>query len=147
MIAGYPVVDVKVAVLDGSYHDVDSSEIAFKVAANQTLKECLRRGRSYLKEPIMAIEVSTPEANMGDVIGDINRRRGRLEGADPEPGNKMVVRAQVPLSEMFGYVNDLRGFTQGRASFSMTPSHYEEVPRNVAEEIAAKAQGKQPVKA
>jgi elongation factor G len=79
---------------------------------------------------------------MGDVIGDINRRRGQLEGSDPEPGNKMVVRARAPLSEMFGYVNDLRGFTQGRASFTMTPSHYEEVPRNVAEEITAKTQGK-----
>ena len=90
----------------------------------------------------MGIEVSTPEGNMGDVIGDINRRRGQLEGSDPEPGGKMVIQAKVPLSEMFGYVNDLRGFTQGRASFTMTPSHYEEVPRNVAEEIAAKVQGK-----
>ncbi len=147
IIAGYPVVDIRVSVVDGSYHDVDSSEIAFKVAASQTVKEALRRGRSYLKEPIMAIEVVTPEANMGDVIGDINRRRGRLEGTEPEPGGKQVVRAQVPLSEMFGYVNDLRGFTQGRASFVMTPSHYDEVPRNVAEELVAKVQGKQPVKA
>lgn len=146
VIAGYPVVDVKVAVTDGSYHEVDSSEIAFKVAANQTMKEALRKGRSYIKEPIMAIEVTTPEGNMGDVIGDINRRRGQVEGMEPEPGGKQVVRAQCPLSEMFGYVNDLRGFTQGRASFTMTPSHYAEVPRNVAEEIAAKS-GKQPVKA
>ena len=147
VIAGFPVVDIQVAVTDGSYHDVDSSEIAFKVAASQTLKEALRKGRSYLKEPIMAIEVTTPEGNMGDVIGDINRRRGRVEGMEPEPGGKQVVRAQCPLSEMFGYVNDLRGFSQGRASFTMTPSHYEEVPRNVAEEIAAKTSGKQPVKA
>ena len=132
---------------DGSWHPVDSSEIAFKVAANQTMKEALRKGKSFMKEPIMAVEVSTPEANMGDVIGDVNRRRGRMEGMEPEPGGKQVVRAQIPLSEMFGYVNDLRGFTQGRASFSMTPSHYEEVPRNVAEELLAKAQGKQPVKA
>jgi elongation factor G len=95
----------------------------------------------------MAVEVVTPEANMGDVIGDINRRRGRLEGTEPEPGGKQVVRAQIPLSEMFGYVNDLRGFTQGRASFVMTPSHYDEVPRNVAEELVAKVQGKQAVKA
>lgn len=146
VIAGYPVVDVKVSVTDGSYHEVDSSEIAFKVAANQTMKEALRKGRSYIKEPIMAIEVTTPEANMGDVIGDINRRRGHVEGMEPEPGGKQVVRAQCPLSEMFGYVNDLRGFSQGRASFTMTPSHYAEVPRNVAEEIAAKS-GKQPVKA
>jgi elongation factor G len=147
VVAGYPVVDIRVAVTDGSYHEVDSSEIAFKVAANQTMKEALRKGKAYLKEPIMAIEVTTPEANMGDVIGDINRRRGRVEGMEPEPGGKQVVRAQVPLSEMFGYVNDLRGFTQGRASFSMTPSHYEEVPRNVAEELLAKVNGKQPVKA
>ncbi len=146
VIAGYPVVDVRVSVTDGSYHEVDSSEIAFKVAANQTMKEALRKGRSYIKEPIMAIEVTTPEANMGDVIGDINRRRGQVEGMEPEPGGKQVVRAQCPLSEMFGYVNDLRGFSQGRASFTMTPSHYAEVPRNVAEEIAAKS-GKQPVKA
>ncbi len=147
VIAGYPVVDVKVSVTDGSWHPVDSSEIAFKVAANQTMKEALRKGKSFMKEPIMAVEVSTPEANMGDVIGDVNRRRGRMEGMEPEPGGKQVVRAQIPLSEMFGYVNDLRGFTQGRASFSMTPSHYEEVPRNVAEELLAKSQGKQPVKA
>ena len=142
VIAGFPVVDVRVAVTDGSFHAVDSSEIAFKVAASQTMKEALRKGRSFIKEPIMSIEVSTPEANLGDVIGDINKRRGRLEGTEAEPGNKMVVAAQVPLSEMFGYVNDLRGFTQGRASFTMTPSHYEEVPRNVSEEIVAKAQGK-----
>jgi elongation factor G len=147
VVAGYPVVDVKVSVVDGSYHDVDSSEIAFKVAANQTMKEALRKGRSYLKEPIMSIEVSTPEAHLGDVIGDINRRRGRLEGTEPEPGGKQLIHAQVPLSEMFGYVNDLRSFTQGRASFVMTPSHYEEVPRHVAEELLAKAQGKQLAKA
>jgi len=147
VVAGFPVVDIRIYVVDGSFHPVDSSEIAFKVAANQTMKEALRKGRSYLKEPIMSVEVSTPEQNMGDVIGDINRRRGRLEGTEPEPGGKQVVRAQVPLAEMFGYVNDLRGFTQGRASFVMTPSHYEEVPRNVAEELLAKVQGKQPVKA
>lgn len=142
VVAGFPVVDVRVAVTDGSFHPVDSSEIAFKVAANQTMKEVMRKGKAFLKEPIMAIEVSTPENHMGDVIGDLNRRRGQLEGSEKEPGSKMLIRARVPLSEMFGYVNDLRGFTQGRASFSMTPSHYEEVPRNVAEEIIAKRQGK-----
>ncbi len=147
IVAGYPVVDIRVAVIDGSYHDVDSSEIAFKVAASQTMKEALRKGRAYLKEPIMQIEVVTPEGHMGDVIGDINRRRGTIEGYEPEPGGKQVIRATVPLAEMFGYVNDLRGFTQGRASFTMTPSHYDEVPRNVAEELLAKVQGKQPVKA
>ncbi len=147
VVAGYPVVDIRVAVTDGSYHEVDSSEIAFKIAAKQTMQEALRKGGAYLKEPIMSVEVATPEAHMGDVIGDINRRRGRMEGMEPEPGGKQLVRAQVPLSEMFGYVNELRGFTQGRASFAMTPSHYEEVPRNVAEEIMAKGSGKQLAKA
>jgi len=147
VIAGYPVVDVRVSVVDGSYHEVDSSEIAFKVAANQTMREGLRKGRSYLKEPIMAVEVITPENFMGDVIGDINRRRGRVEGMEPGAGGTQSIRAQVPLAEMFGYATDLRGMTQGRASFSMEPSHYEEVPRNVAEELLAKVQGKQLAKA
>jgi elongation factor G len=147
VVAGYPVVDLRVAVVDGSYHEVDSSEIAFKVAANQTMKEALRRGRSYLKEPIMAVEVVTPENYMGDVIGDINRRRGRVEGMEPTVGGAQTIRAQVPLSEMFGYATELRGMTQGRASFSMEPSHYEEVPRNVAEELLARVQGKQLTKA
>jgi len=147
VIAGYPVVDLRVSVVDGSYHEVDSSEIAFKVAANQTMREALRKGRSYLKEPIMAVEVITPENFMGDVIGDINRRRGRVEGMEPGAGGTQSIRAQVPLAEMFGYATDLRGMTQGRASFSMEPSHYEEVPRNVAEELLAKVQGKQLAKA
>jgi elongation factor G len=134
---------VRVAVVDGSFHEVDSSEIAFKVAASQTTKEALRKGRSYLKEPIMAVEIVTPENFMGDVIGDINRRRGRVEGMEPSAGGAQTIRAQVPLSEMFGYATELRGMTQGRASFSMEPSHYEEVPRNVAEELLAKVQGKQ----
>jgi elongation factor G len=147
VIAGYPVVDVRISVVDGSYHQVDSSEIAFKVAANQTVKEGLRKGKSYLKEPIMAVEIETPENYMGDVIGDINRRRGRVEGMKPGAGNTQIISCQVPLSEMFGYATDVRGMTQGRASFTMTPSHYEEVPRNVAEELLAKANGKQPVRA
>lgn len=147
VVAGYPVVDIRVAVVDGSYHDVDSSEIAFKVAASQTMKEAMRKAKPYLKEPVMAVEVITPENFLGDVIGDINRRRGRLEGSDPGLGGTMNVHAQVPLSEMFGYATDLRGSTQGRASFSMEPSHYEEVPRNVAEELIARVQGKQAVKA
>jgi elongation factor G len=147
VIAGYPVVDIKVSVVDGSYHEVDSSEIAFKVAASQTMKEALRRAKSYLKEPIMAVEIITPENFMGDVIGDINRRRGRVEGMEPSPGGTQTIRVQVPLSEMFGYATDLRGMTQGRASFSMEPSHYEQVPRNVEEELVAKVQGKQLAKA
>ncbi|GDX40641.1 hypothetical protein LBMAG21_09330 [Armatimonadota bacterium] len=147
VIAGYPVVDVKVAVMDGSFHQVDSSEIAFKVAAMQTMREGLRKAGSYLKEPIMAVEVVTPENFMGDVIGDVNRRRGQMEGMEPGLGGVQTIKAQVPLSEMFGYVNDLRSATQGRASFSMEPSHYEEVPRNVAEELLAKVNSKQTVKA
>ena len=147
VIAGYPVVDLKVAVVDGSYHDVDSSEIAFKVAAGQTMKEALRRASSYLKEPIMAVEIITPENFMGDVIGDINRRRGKMEGMEPSPGGTQTIKCLVPLSEMFGYATDLRGSTQGRASFSMEPSHYEEVPRSVAEELLAKAGSKQPARA
>ncbi|MDE2127316.1 MAG: elongation factor G [Armatimonadetes bacterium] len=143
VIAGYPVVDLQVAVVDGSYHDVDSSEIAFKVAASQTMREALRKGRSYLKEPIMSLEIVTPESFMGDVIGDLNRRRGRVEGMEPGPGAIQTIRALVPLAEMFGYATDIRGATQGRASFSMEPSHYDEVPRNVAEELLARAQGKQ----
>ncbi len=147
ILAGFPVVDVKVAVVDGSFHQVDSSEIAFKVAAMQTMREGLRKAQSYLKEPIMAVEVVTPENFMGDVIGDINRRRGHMEGMESSAGNVQTIKALVPLAEMFGYVNDLRGFTQGRASFSMEPSHYEEVPRNVSEELLAKVNSKQPVKA
>ncbi|CEK15613.1 elongation factor G [Chthonomonas calidirosea] len=146
VLAGYPVVDVRVSVVDGSYHEVDSSEIAFKVAANQTMKEALRRAGPYLKEPIMEVEIVTPENYMGDVIGDINRRRGRVEGMEPGPGGTQTIRALVPLAEMFGYATDLRGMTQGRATFTMQPSHYEEVPRHVAEEILAKTGQKQPVK-
>ncbi|CCW36644.1 translation elongation factor 2 (EF-2/EF-G) [Chthonomonas calidirosea] len=146
VLAGYPVVDVRVSVVDGSYHEVDSSEIAFKVAANQTMKEALRRADPYLKEPIMEVEIVTPENYMGDVIGDINRRRGRVEGMEPGPGGTQTIRALVPLAEMFGYATDLRGMTQGRATFTMQPSHYEEVPRHVAEEILAKTGQKQPVK-
>jgi elongation factor G len=143
VVAGYPVVDVKVSVVDGSYHEVDSSEIAFKIAGSMTVKEGLRLGKPYLKEPIMAVEIVTPENFMGDVIGDINRRRGRVEGMQPSPGGTQTIRAQVPLAEMFGYATDLRGATQGRASFSMEPSHYEEVPRNVSEELLARVQGRQ----
>ncbi len=146
VIAGYPVVDIRVTLVDGSYHDVDSSEIAFKVAASQTTKEGLRKSKSFLKEPIMAVEIETPENFMGDVIGDINRRRGRVEGMKPAPGGIQIINVQVPLSEMFGYATDLRSATQGRASFTMTPSHYEEVPRNVAEELLAKVNGKQAAK-
>jgi len=138
VIAGFPVVDVKVQLIDGSYHDVDSSEMAFKIAASMALKEGLRRGDSALLEPIFAVEVVTPEEYMGDVIGDLNSRRGRVEGMEAR-GNAQVITARVPLAEMFGYATDSRSLSQGRATFTMQFLHYEEVPKSIAETITAKA--------
>ena len=138
VIAGFPVVDVKVALIDGSFHDVDSSEMAFKIAGSMALKEGLRRGDSALLEPIFAVEVVTPEEYMGDVIGDLNSRRGRVEGMEPR-GNAQVVTARVPLAEMFGYATDVRSLSQGRATYTMQFLRYEEVPKNIAETITAKA--------
>ena len=138
VIAGYPVVDVKVALVDGSYHDVDSSEMAFKIAGSMALKEGLRKGDSALLEPIFAVEVVTPEEYMGDVIGDLNSRRGRVEGMEPR-GNAQVVTARVPLAEMFGYATDVRSLSQGRATYTMQFLRYEEVPKNIAETITAKS--------
>ena len=132
--AGYPVVDVRVTLTDGKYHDTDSSEIAFKIAGSLALKEAAKRAKPVLLEPIMAVEVVTPEEYMGDVIGDLNRRRGRVHGMEPR-GNAQVVRAHVPLSEMFGYATDVRSMTQGRATYTMQFDRYEEVPNNIAEEI------------
>lgn len=143
VLAGYPLVDIRVTVVDGSYHEVDSSEMAFKIAASMTFKAACRKAAPVIKEPIMAVEVVTPEQFMGDVIGDLNSRRGRIEGMEPGPGGMQIIKAQVPLSEMFGYVTALRSLTQGRADPNVEPSHYEEVPRNLAEEIIAKSQGKQ----
>jgi elongation factor G len=143
VLAGYPLVDVKVTVVDGSYHEVDSNEMAFKIAGSMTFKAAARKAAPVIMEPIMSVEVDTPEEYMGDVIGDLNSRRGRMEGMEPGPGGNQLIKAQVPLSEMFGYVTTLRSLTQGRANPSVEPSHYEEVPRNLAEEIVAKAQGKQ----
>jgi elongation factor G len=143
VLAGYPMVDIKVTVVDGSYHDVDSNEMAFKIAGSMTFKAACRKAGAVLMEPIMAVEIDTPEQFMGDVIGDLNSRRGRIEGMEPGPGGSQLVKAQVPLSEMFGYVTALRSLTQGRANPSVEPSHYEEVPRNLAEDLVAKAQGKQ----
>jgi elongation factor G len=143
VLAGYPMVDIKVEVVDGSYHEVDSSEMAFKIAGSMTFKEAARKAGLVLKEPIMAVEVVTPEGNMGDVIGDLNSRRGQILGMEQEAGTgNQIIKAQVPLSEMFGYSTTLRSATQGRASYSMEPSHYDEVPRSIAEELIAKAQGK-----
>ena len=132
--AGYPMVDVKVELIDGSYHDVDSSEIAFKIAGSMAIQEAAKRAKPVLLEPVMAVEVVTPEDFLGDVIGDLSRRRGKVQGQEPR-GNALVVNATVPLSEMFGYVGDLRSATQGRASYTMQFERYEEVPGNIAEEI------------
>jgi elongation factor G len=132
--AGYPMVDVRVTLTDGSYHDVDSSEMAFKVAGSMAFREAARRAKPVLLEPIMAVEVVTPEEFMGDVIGDLNRRRGRIEGMEPR-GNAQVIRAHVPLAEMFGYATDLRSATQGRATYTMQFDKYSEVPSALSEEI------------
>ncbi|HEX6871865.1 MAG TPA: elongation factor G [Micromonosporaceae bacterium] len=140
VLAGYPLVGVKLTLVDGQYHEVDSSEMAFKIAGSMALKEAARKADPALLEPMMAVEVVTPEENMGDVIGDLNARRGIIQAME-ERGGARVVRAQVPLSEMFGYVSDLRSKTQGRASYSMQFDSYAEVPANVAKEIIAKATG------
>lgn len=143
VMAGYPVVDVKVTVVDGSYHDVDSSEMAFKIAGSMGIKNALSKGDPLLKEPVMAVEVVTPEEYLGDVIGDLNSRRGSIEHMEVGPGNTQNIKASVPLAEMFGYATSLRSMTQGRASYAMEPSHYNEVPKSIADELIAKAQGRQ----
>jgi elongation factor G len=132
--AGYPMVDVRVTLNDGSYHDVDSSEMAFKIAGSMALQEAARKAKPVLLEPVMAVEVVTPEEFLGDVIGDLSRRRGKVSGQD-QRGNALAVQATVPLGEMFGYATDLRSSTQGRASYTMQFERYEEVPPNIAEEI------------
>jgi elongation factor G len=140
ILAGYPLVGLKLTLLDGQYHEVDSSEMAFKVAGSMALKEAARKADPALLEPVMAVEVNTPEDYMGDVIGDLNSRRGQIQAMEERAGGR-VVRAIVPLSEMFGYVGDLRSRTQGRANYSMQFERYAEVPANVAKEIIAKATG------
>ena len=137
ILAGYPVIDVKVVLVDGSYHEVDSSEMAFKIAGSMGFKEGCRKAHPVLLEPIFKVEVVTPEEYMGDVIGDLNARRGKIEGMEPRFGAQ-IINAMVPLAEMFGYVNDLRSKTQGRATYVMKFSHYEEVPQSVAEGIIQK---------
>jgi elongation factor G len=140
VIAGYPVVDVKVTIYDGSYHDVDSSEIAFKIAGSMAFKEGAKKARPVLLEPVMKVEVVTPEDYMGDVNGDLNRRRGVLQGLEDAPAGK-IIRAQVPLSEMFGYATTLRSMSQGRATYTMEFDHYAEVPANVADGIIKERTG------
>ncbi len=134
ILAGYPVVDVRVMLVDGSYHDVDSSEIAFKVAGSMAWKEAMKRAKPKLLEPVMAVEVVTPEEYLGDVMGDLNSRRGRIENLEPR-GNAQTIRAHVPLATMFGYATDLRSTTQGRATFTMQFDRYEEVPQAIAGEL------------
>jgi elongation factor G len=140
VLAGYPTVDVQVSLVDGQYHDVDSSEMAFKVAGNQGFRKAAEMARPILLEPIMGVEVVTPEEYMGDVMGDLSSRRGRIEGMEAR-GNTQVVRAQVPLGEMFGYSTDLRSRTQGRATYTMQFHSYQEVPKNIAEEITKRVRG------
>jgi elongation factor G len=140
VLAGYPLVGLKVTLLDGAYHEVDSSEMAFKIAGSMALKEAARQASPVLLEPMMAVEVTTPETYMGDVIGDLNSRRGHIQAMEERSGAR-IVKALVPLSEMFGYVGDLRSKTQGRANYSMQFDSYAEVPANVAKEIIAKATG------
>jgi len=140
VLAGYPLVNLKVTLIDGAYHDVDSSEMAFKIAGSQALKEAARKAAPVILEPLMAVEVTTPEDYMGEVIGDLNSRRGQIQAMEERSGAR-VVKALVPLSEMFGYIGDLRSKTQGRANFSMVFDSYAEVPSNVAKEIIAKATG------
>jgi elongation factor G len=140
VLAGYPMVDVRVTLLDGAYHDVDSSELAFKIAGSMAFKEGARKAGPVLLEPMMAVEVTTPEDFMGDVIGDLNSRRGQIQAMEERSGAR-VIKALVPLSEMFGYVGDLRSRTQGRASYSMQFDSYAQVPQNVATEIIAKSRG------
>jgi elongation factor G len=147
ILAGYPVVDVRVELVDGSYHEVDSSERAFKIAGSMAFKEAMKRGKPKLLEPVMSVEVVTPEEYVGDVIGNLNGRRGRVEQLEPLGGSQssssQSIRASVPLAEMFGYATDLRSMTQGRATFHMEPHHYEEVPASIATTIVSGDSGTQ----
>jgi elongation factor G len=140
VLAGYPVVDVKVTLFDGSYHDVDSSEMAFKIAGSLGFKEAAEKADPVILEPIMDVEVVTPEDYMGDVMGDLNARRGKIEGLNTRK-DAQIIKAKVPLSEMFGYSTQLRSMTQGRAIFTMQFAYYEMVPQNIADQIVEKVKG------
>ena len=140
VLAGYPTVDIRATLMDGKYHDVDSSEMAFKIAGSMVFKEAARKAKPVLLEPIMSVEVVTPEDYMGDVIGDLNSRRGRVGGME-QRGNSHVISSQVPLSEMFGYATDLRSRTQGRATYTMQFNSYQQTPASVQEEIVARVRG------
>ncbi|MCL6457201.1 MAG: elongation factor G, partial [Gorillibacterium sp.] len=140
ILAGYPMVDIRATIYDGSYHEVDSSEMAFKIAGSMAFKNGAEKANPVLLEPIFKVEVVVPEEYMGDVMGDLNSRRGRIEGMDARHGAQ-IIRSKVPLSEMFGYSTTLRSRTQGRGVYSMELSHYEEVPKSISEEIIAKHKG------
>ena len=140
IIAGYPVIDIHVDLLDGSSHDVDSNENAFKMAAIFAMKDALKKAKCILLEPIMAVECSTPETYQGDLMGDLNRRRGKIQGMDSR-GNLCILKAEVPLSEMFGYSTAIRTLSSGRANYSMQPSHFEQVPNNIVEQIVEQRGG------
>jgi elongation factor G len=141
VLAGYPMVDIKVQLTDGSYHEVDSSEMAFKIAGSMGFKEAVRRAKPVLLEPVMDVEVVTPEEYMGAIVGDLNSRRGRILSMEAR-GSSQVIRANVPLGQMFGYATEMRSMTQGRATYTMQFARYEEVPAAIAEEIMAKVAGK-----
>jgi elongation factor G len=140
VLAGFPVVDIRIQLVDGSFHDVDSSEMAFKIAGSMAFKNAMQKAKPKILEPIMAVEVVTPEEYLGDVMGDLNSRRGRVEGLEPR-GNAQAIRARVPLATMFGYATDLRSTTQGRATFTMQFDRYEDAPQSIAGEIVSEAQG------
>jgi elongation factor G len=140
-LAGYELVDIKAKLVFGSYHEVDSDERSFHIAGSLAFQDAVKKAKPVLLEPIMRIEVVTPEEYMGAVNGDLNRRRGQIEKMEPRPGNVQVVTAFVPLSEMFGYTTDLRSSTQGRATSTMHFERYDQAPRNVAEEVIAKVKG------
>jgi elongation factor G len=136
VVAGYPVIDFKVTLVDGSFHDVDSSEMAFKMAGIFAFKDAMKKASPILLEPIMSVEVTTPDEYQGELMGDLNRRRGQIQGMESR-GNVCVVEAFVPLENMFGYSTDMRSLSSGRANYSMTPSHFEQVPQSLVEEIVA----------
>ena len=140
ILAGYPLIDVKATIFDGSYHEVDSSEMAFKIAASMALKDAKNKCKPVILEPIMKVQVVVPEEYLGTVMGDITSRRGRPLGQESR-GNALAINAMVPLAEMFGYATSLRSNTQGRGNYTMEFDHYEEVPRNIAEEIIKKNSG------
>jgi elongation factor G len=140
VLAGYPLVDLRVQLIDGSYHEVDSSEMAFKICASMALKDGVKKGKPVLLEPVMKVEVVVPSEYMGDVMGDLNSRRGRIKGMEERSGAQ-VINADVPLSEMFGYSTTLRSMTQGRATYTMQFSHYERVPSTLSEELMARKAG------